>query len=191
MPAASSTSACTIRPRGPLPLSRSSATPCTRAARRASGVASGARGPAPLLGAAAAPSALGDAARSASGERGAPTRAIGTPTATVSPSATTISSVPSTSLAYVMLALSVSISTSSSPRATFAPSAISQRRIVPSSIESDRRGIAISRAVVPAAACSLIARLRQSRLSSSISSHRPIRSSAAPTIVSASMPKWR
>src|SRR5918992_4820611 len=43
-----------------------------------------------------------------------------------------------------MLALSVSISTSSSPRETSSPSDFSHFRIVPSSIESDRRGIATS-----------------------------------------------
>src|SRR5215208_2793816 len=43
-----------------------------------------------------------------------------------------------------MLALSVSISTSSSPRWTSSPSDFSHFRIVPSSIESDRRGIATS-----------------------------------------------
>ena len=43
-----------------------------------------------------------------------------------------------------MLALSVSISTSSSPRLTSSPSDFSHLRIVPSSIESDRRGIATS-----------------------------------------------
>src|SRR3954453_13389616 len=43
-----------------------------------------------------------------------------------------------------MLALSVSISTSSSPADTSSPSDLSHLRIVPSSIESDRRGIATS-----------------------------------------------
>ena len=43
-----------------------------------------------------------------------------------------------------MLALSVSISTSSSPLETSSPSDLSHFRIVPSSIESDRRGIATS-----------------------------------------------
>src|ERR1044071_5140710 len=43
-----------------------------------------------------------------------------------------------------MLALSVSISTSSSPRETSSPSDLSHFRIVPSSIESDKRGIATS-----------------------------------------------
>src|SRR4051812_46671206 len=43
-----------------------------------------------------------------------------------------------------MLALSVSISTSSSPLDTSSPSDLSHLRIVPSSIESDRRGIATS-----------------------------------------------
>src|SRR6266480_891250 len=43
-----------------------------------------------------------------------------------------------------MLALSVSISTSSSPRLTSSPSDFSHLRIVPSSMESDRRGIETS-----------------------------------------------
>src|SRR3954453_22698425 len=43
-----------------------------------------------------------------------------------------------------MLALSVSISTSSSPFLTSSPSDFSHLRIVPSSIESDRRGMATS-----------------------------------------------
>src|SRR5215204_6585798 len=43
-----------------------------------------------------------------------------------------------------MLALSVSISTSSSPRSTVSPSDFSHFRIVPSSMESDKRGIATS-----------------------------------------------
>src|SRR3954466_2192705 len=41
-----------------------------------------------------------------------------------------------------MLALSVSISTSSSPLETSSPSDLSHLRIVPSSMESDRRGMA-------------------------------------------------
>src|SRR5690242_7002007 len=51
-----------------------------------------------------------------------------------------------------MLALSVSISTSSSPSLTSSPSDLSHLRIVPSSIESERRGIATSAmaAVLPA-----------------------------------------
>src|SRR5215203_3201984 len=43
-----------------------------------------------------------------------------------------------------MLALSVSISTSSSPLETSSPSDLSHLRIVPSSMESDRRGMATS-----------------------------------------------
>src|SRR5688500_19668922 len=46
-----------------------------------------------------------------------------------------------------MLALSVSISTSGSPRVTSAPSSTSHFRTVPSSIESDRRGIVTSLAI--------------------------------------------
>ena len=73
-----------------------------------------------------------------------PIRAIVSPTASVSPSCATIESVPSWSASYVMLALSVSISTISSPRDTSSPSDLSHFRIVPSSMESDRRGIATS-----------------------------------------------
>ena len=73
-----------------------------------------------------------------------PSRAIVSPTGSVSPSFATIVSVPSESASYVMLALSVSISTSSSPRLTSSPSDFSHLRIVPSSIESERRGIATS-----------------------------------------------
>ncbi len=43
-----------------------------------------------------------------------------------------------------MFALSVSISTSSSPSETSSPGAFSQRRTVPSSIESERRGMTMS-----------------------------------------------
>src|SRR5882672_598369 len=43
-----------------------------------------------------------------------------------------------------MFALSVSISTSSSPTATSSPTCFSQVRIVPSSIESERRGMTSS-----------------------------------------------
>ena len=50
-----------------------------------------------------------------------------------------------------MLALSVSISTSSSPRLTSSPTDFSQRRIVPSSIESERRGMVTSAAIGPGA----------------------------------------
>src|SRR5918992_701248 len=46
-----------------------------------------------------------------------------------------------------MLALSVSISTSGSPRLTSPPSSTSHLRTVPSSIESDRRGIVTSLAI--------------------------------------------
>jgi hypothetical protein len=51
-----------------------------------------------------------------------PMRAIVSPTGSVSPSWATIESVPSWSASSVMLALSVSISTSSSPRLTSSPS---------------------------------------------------------------------
>ena len=66
------------------------------------------------------------------------------PIGSVSPAATTIVSTPAASDSYVSVALSVSISASGSPRATASPSAFSHFRIVPSSIESDSRGMTIS-----------------------------------------------
>src|SRR3954468_21909293 len=53
-----------------------------------------------------------------------------------------------------MFALSVSISTSSSPTVTSSPSDFSHFRIVPSSMESDRRGIATS--AMPASMAAMI-----------------------------------
>ena len=55
--------------------------------------------------------------------------------------------VPAVSDSKVMFALSVSISAISWPWATSSPSATSHFRIVPSSMESDRRGIVISAAI--------------------------------------------
>jgi hypothetical protein len=71
-------------------------------------------------------------------------RAIVSPSPTVTPSSATISSTPAASASYSIVALSVSISTTGSPATTVSPPARSQRTIVPSSIESDRRGIVIS-----------------------------------------------
>jgi len=51
-----------------------------------------------------------------------------------------------------MFALSVSISTSSSPTATSSPDLLQPVRTVPSSIESERRGIAMSCTAVGAIA---------------------------------------
>src|SRR3954454_25117176 len=48
-----------------------------------------------------------------------------------------------------MLALSVSISTSGSPRLTSPPSSTNHLRMVPSSMESDRRGMVTSEAISP------------------------------------------
>jgi len=74
-----------------------------------------------------------------------PTTAIGAPIGNVSPScASTSVSVPATSLSYAMFALSVSISTSSSPTATSSPTCFIHLSTVPSSIESDSRGMTIS-----------------------------------------------
>ena len=72
---------------------------------------------------------------------------MGAPIAAVSPSATRIwSNVPSRSASYSIVALSVSISTRGWPRVTSAPSATSHFATVPSSIESERRGMTISAA---------------------------------------------
>src|SRR2546423_8663743 len=62
-----------------------------------------------------------------------------------------------------MVALSVSISTSSSPRRTCSPSAFSQRRMVPSSMESESLGMTTSAtgpSLQPAARGSAVARGR-------------------------------
>ena len=67
--------------------------------------------------------------------------AIVAPIGSVRPSGTTITRRPACSDACVSVALSASISSSSSPRSTLSPSAFSQRTIVPSSIESESRGM--------------------------------------------------
>ena len=160
-PAAVSTSARVIRPRGPLPLTCSSSTPWVRATRLASGVALGdapvtttssPAGSAPLDGGGGVGTspAGGTSPRSAgapsppSSAAPAPTRAITSPTGTLVPSSTTIWTAPAISAACVTVALSVSISTRSSPASTVSPSCFSHRRIVPSSIESDSLGIVMS-----------------------------------------------
>ena len=100
------------------------------------------------------------------------------PTATVSPASTRISSTPAPSASTVMFALSVSTSSRSCPAVTTAPASTNQLRIVPSSIESDSFGMEISIAVAVAVLMNF-------------SGSQGSRSAAAPTIVSASMPKWR
>ena len=70
--------------------------------------------------------------------------AITPPIGTVPPSPARIRSVPSASASNVTVALSVSTSASGSPFETGSPSCLSQRTIVPSSIESDNRGITTS-----------------------------------------------
>src|SRR6185312_4296733 len=101
--------------------------------------------------AACPPSTVGDAAATGPAAEASepseepPTRAIGVPIGSVSPSWARISvSVPATSLSYAMFALSVSISTISSPTPISSPTFRIQARIVPSSIESDKRGITMS-----------------------------------------------
>ena len=77
-----------------------------------------------------------------------PTRAITSPIGSVSPSPATISiNVPAASASKTMLALSVSISTSSSPTPTSSPTDFIHFRIVPSSIESESRGMTMSSAI--------------------------------------------
>jgi hypothetical protein len=71
--------------------------------------------------------------------------AIVVPTGTVTPSVTRIWSItPSMSDSYVIVALSVSISTIGSPRRTLSPGPLSQCTTVPSAIVSERRGMTIS-----------------------------------------------
>src|SRR5437588_920448 len=71
-----------------------------------------------------------------------PISAMTAPIGALSPSGTTILlSLPEAYASTSMLALSLSISTSGSPFLTSSPSFFSQRRILPVSIESDRRGI--------------------------------------------------
>ena len=164
---APSTSAFTMRPPGPLPASVLRSMPPSRAILRASGEAftrsSPGGGPLVRTAPVAAPSGAARSTLSACGAAAAnpsagpsragrctpsaaatPTRAMSSPTGSVAPSCARISSTPSWSDSYVIAALSVSISTSSEPRATCSPSRASQRRIVPSSIVSDRRGITMS-----------------------------------------------
>ena len=75
--------------------------------------------------------------------------AIGSPSRAVPPSGTsTLAITPSASASYTIVALSVSISTSGSPRANGSPGSFSHCRIVPSSIESDSLGI-VSSAIDP------------------------------------------
>ncbi len=73
---------------------------------------------------------------------GAPMRASGVPTGTVSPSPTRISSTaPSYGLGISVSTLSVETSTSASSNATVSPAALSQRPIVPSVTVSPSLGI--------------------------------------------------
>ena len=157
--------AFTMRPPGPLPTSDARSIPRSLASRRATGEAlTRAPGsePSPTAGiegdalelAASAEAATAEAVPASDAAAGAPfagasspsesTCAITAPTGSASPTAATALNTPAASASYVMFALSVSISAISSPRATVAPSSTSQVRIVPSSIESERRGIVIS-----------------------------------------------
>ncbi len=81
------------------------------------------------------------AAAGASSVPGSANSAIVAPTGSVWPARATIRRTPACSDSWVSVALSVSISSSASPADTWSPSAFSQRTIVPSSIESARRGM--------------------------------------------------
>src|SRR3954454_5063417 len=98
----------------------------------------------PLADVGARPASSGGGAAGAGGVPSASRRAMSAPTGSVSPTAATTSSTPSRSIAYVSVALSVSISTSSSPARNASPSERSQRRIVPSSMEAERQGMTTS-----------------------------------------------
>ena len=123
------TSAFTIRPPGPDPVSARRSTCDSRAIRRASGDAF--TRPAPLSVSGDLPAAAGaGAARRGRAGAGGPDRgsdaspivAITPPSGTVSPSPATIRSVPSASASNVTVALSVSTSAIGSPFDTTSPS---------------------------------------------------------------------
>src|SRR4051812_13335389 len=154
--AAASTSARTIRPPGPDPVTALRSTPFSRAIRRASGEDGGRERP--FAGSAAGAAATGRGASCGSGAGSAATGraagagapsvtsvAIGVPMAAVSPSPTRISPrTPSSYASYSIRALSVSMSTSASPAETLSPGFLCQELTTPSSIVSDRRGMRIS-----------------------------------------------
>ena len=147
---AASTSSRVIMPFGPLPWMLARSTPSSRAIRRAIGEAlprtSRAGGGAAAGGSGVALSVGADGAVTAS--PGAPICAMGAPIGAASPSETRIaSSVPGSSASYSIVALSVSISTSGWPCSTESPTATSHFATVPSSIESESRGMTISTAI--------------------------------------------
>ena len=143
-------SAFTIRPPGPEPVSPRRSICDSRAMRRASG--DSLTRSVPLPASDAWPAAAGAAARPDSAGTGDPGTGSDLPpilaitplVGTVCPSPARIRSVPSASASNVTVALSVSTSASGSPFDTRSPSCLSQRTIVPSSIESDNRGITTS-----------------------------------------------
>ena len=162
---AASTSALTMRPRGPLPVIWLRSRPFCSAIRRASGeakmrVPSGFCGgggaafsgpPAGAASAAAPACALGAVAGGASAMSAAlspssSSTAIGVLTFTASvPSATRILPItPSSTASNSIVALSVSISAITSPERTSSPSLTSHLASVPSSIVGDRAGMRIS-----------------------------------------------
>jgi hypothetical protein len=117
------------------------------AAGRAAAAGAGASGWAGAEGTGAAvPRSARNFVRSSSVSRSSRTTAMGMPTETVSPAGTRIfASVPDMYASNSMSALSVSISTSTSPFWMRSPSVLRQTLMVPSSIVSESFGILISR----------------------------------------------
>ena len=157
------TSACVMRPPGPVPASRVRSTPRSAAIFRASGEAFSREPSAPGVGTAAAggpwrcagsslPFPAGAAAFAAgwagracaapSFSPGSSSNAISCPTATFCPSCTKIlERTPSSNDSISMVALSVSISAMMSPTFTLSPIFLSHRTRVPSVIVSASLGI--------------------------------------------------
>ncbi len=161
---APSTSALTMRPFGPEPLTPARSTPLSAAIRLASGLATTRS---PFAAGAAAGAATGPGAATGTGAAvadgaGSAALAAGTgalasssspaivaitvPTFTPSlPSATSIdTTVPSSTASNSIVALSVSISAMMSPDKTLSPTLISHFASVPSSIVGERAGILIA-----------------------------------------------
>ena len=161
-----STSALTIRPRGPVPRSAARSSPARSAIRRASGLAkilsaapsgppcreaaadaAAAGGGAGVSGAASGPDPAGAGRKPSSAAASSPSpsrTAIGWFTGTPSvPSATSSRPTrPPSAASSSIAALSVSTSAMTSPAATLSPSFTSQRASVPSVIVGDRAGMA-------------------------------------------------
>jgi hypothetical protein len=161
--AAATTSRLMIRPPGPLPRSEARSTPSSSAMRRATGLTRSLRWGSGVGVGAGAGSGVGAAACSEGADAeaalvgaaaGVPfatvavsspfsaISAIGVPTFTCCPASTRIfATVPSSKHCISIVALSVSMSASTSPERTASPSFTFHLMTVPASMVSERRGI--------------------------------------------------